>query len=146
MKKSVKIVCIASLFFCFLIIRAFEYFLFYDPFILYFENNHLSQPFPEVHQLKLFWFYFFRYALNSAISFVILKIAFPKQAFLKTVMGFYALAFAVLITVFFILINLKYSVGYLLPFYIRRFLIHPIFILVLFPYVYLLKKRHFLRY
>ena len=47
-----------------------------------------------------------------------------------------SVAFVILITVFVILIKNNFESGYLLPFYIRRFIIHPLFLLILLPAFY----------
>ncbi|NIJ45849.1 exosortase F-associated protein [Wenyingzhuangia heitensis] len=142
MAKVIRIILVVLLFFCLVLVRAFEYDLFYDPFLSYFESDHLSKPMPDVEYVKLFFSYLFRFILNSGISFLILRIAFPGRAFLKTIMSFYAISFLILSILFFSLIVSKIEIGYLLPFYLRRFIIHPIFIIVLFPFVYILKKRY----
>ena len=142
MHKVLEVVVILTLFLLLILVRAFEGVLFYDPLLLYFEGAHLTNPFPDINLLKLFFSYAFRFFLNTLISIAILKIAFPKQIKLKTISGFYILAFAVLSIIFFVLMGLKLDVGYLIIFYIRRFIIQPIFILVLFPLFYLLKKGY----
>lgn len=130
------------LFGCFLLIRAFQYDLFYDPFLQYFEGDHLTKPLPEINNFKLFGSYTFRYSLNSIVSFLILILSFKKQAFIKTILSFYLLMFVVLTFLFFSLILTKVDVGYLFLFYIRRFMIQPVFLIVLFPLLYLLKKGY----
>ncbi|NJB82961.1 exosortase F system-associated membrane protein [Wenyingzhuangia aestuarii] len=142
MPKVVRVLVVVCLLLCLVLVRAFEYDLFYDPFLNYFESDHLTKPMPEVAYLKLFFSYLFRFSLNSGISFLILKVAFPVRSFLKTIMSFYGIAFLFLSVLFFGLIISKVEVGYLFPFYVRRFIIHPVFIIVLFPFVYLLKKRY----
>lgn len=141
MIKIIKFVFVLFLFGCFIAVRAFEYDLFFDPFLKYFENDHLSKPIPEVPFLQLFTSYLFRFTLNSIISFAILLLLFPKQFFLKTIVSFYILAFIILSLSFFGILWLKLDIGYLLLFYIRRFIIHPVFIIILLPFLYLTKKR-----
>jgi exosortase F-associated protein len=49
---------------------------------------------------------------------------------------FFILAFVILIIAFAFLIRGSLESGYLLPFYIRRFIIHPLFLLLLLPAFY----------
>lgn len=142
MKRWVRFVLVALLFFCFILVRAYQVDLFYDPLEVYFENDYLYLPLPEVDKSRLFISYFFRYFINSIISFAILKIAFPHRSFIRTIAFFYLLAFALLSSILFSLMFFKIDVGYLFPFYIRRFIIHPVFIIVLLPFIYLMRKRY----
>ncbi len=140
--KVLRVIVILLLFLCLILIRAFEYDLFYDPLLQYFEGDHLTQSIPDLNMLKLWISYLYRFSLNTAISFAILKIAFPKDAFFKTITQFYLLAFVVLSILFFGLLISKLEVGYLFLFYLRRFIIQPIFVILLFPFLYLIKKGY----
>ena len=142
MNKVVRVVIILLLFFCLILIKVFEVDLFYDPLLSYFEGDHLTQSIPDLDVLKLFLSYLFRFSLNAFVSFAILKIAFKESAFIKTVILFYILAFVLLSILFFGLLLIKPDMGYLLFFYLRRFLIQPIFVIVLFPFLYLIKKGY----
>ena len=133
---------VALLFCCFILVRAYQGYLFYDPLEMYFDNDYLYLPLPEVDKSRLFWSYLFRYTINSIISFAILKIAFPHRSFIRTIAIFYVFAFVLLSTILLSLMIFKIDVGYLFPFYIRRFIIHPVFILVLLPFIYLMRKRY----
>lgn len=141
MNKLVRLLILFCLFSCFILIRAFENNLFYDPFIQYFKYDLLSQPFPEVLYVKLFFSYLLRFSLNGVISIAILKICFDNNSFMKTIISFYGIAFVVLSSLFFLLILSNIEIVYLLPFYVRRFIIQPIFILILLPFLYVLKNR-----
>ncbi len=141
MPKAIRVLVIICLFFCLVLVRAFQHDLFYDPFLSYFEGN-LLHDFPEVNTLKLLISYLVRFSINGCISILILKISFPKNTYLKTIACFYVLAFVVLAMLFFGILVCKLNVGYLLPFYIRRFIIQPIFVLILFPFLFLLNRGY----
>jgi len=144
MNKFVRVLIVTCLFCCLVLIRAFEYNLFYDPFLAYFKSDHLSQSLPNILPVKLFLSYLFRFSLNTIISVLILKISFENNSYIKTIISFYSLAFVVLSVLFFFLISSRVEVTYLLPFYVRRFIIQPLFVLILFPFLYVLKSRdHF---
>ncbi len=90
---------------------------------------------------KLFLNILLRYLLNFAFSLVILYVAFQKRSVIQFSIKFYAITFVVFMLVFYILIQTDFSKGYLLAFYIRRFLIHPLLVLVLLPAFYYQEKE-----
>ena len=117
-------------------IRAFESDLFYDPLIHYFQNDYLYTKIPSIDVWKLVVDVLFRYVLNSLITLAIIKVAFKQKKFVKFAGFFLMLAFIILIVVYVFLLRNQFESGYLFPFYIRRFLIHPLFLLLLFPAFY----------
>ena len=121
------------------LIRAFEGDLFYDPLIEYFQNDYLYTSMPEIKIGKLVIDVLFRYALNSFITLGIIYVVFHKKSYVKFAGFFLVLAFLILLVIFVFLLKDEFREGYLLPFYIRRFLIHPLFLLVLFPAFYYMK-------
>ena len=136
MDKRYRIVIILLLFLVLILVRAFEQVLFYDPFILYFENDFLRAPIPKFSGSKLLISMTFRYALNALISLLIIHVAFEKRSFTLFSLKFYALAYLLLTVTFFIILKGELANGYLFAFYIRRFLIHPLFVLLLLPAFY----------
>lgn len=141
MGKGLRYALIGFLFLLFVLVRAFQVDFFYDPLHEYFKKDYLHRPLPNLDVIKLFGSYTLRYTVNSIISLAILKLIFDDRSILKTIVGFYILAFVLLSVLFFGMLVLKINSSYLFPFYIRRFLIHPVFILIIFPFVYLLNKR-----
>lgn len=141
MKKSIRILAIVILFSFLFLIRAFETSLYYDPLIIYFQNDYLYQPIPEIDAWELIINMFFRYSLNSIISLSIIYLTFRNKNYLKFSGFFLMTAFMVLILFYGILLKDQFESGYLLPFYIRRFIIHPIFLFLLLPAFYLQKKK-----
>jgi len=136
MDKKVRILIIMALFFALVLVRAFQNQLFYDPFITYFKNGYLSESIPVFSGSKLLLHLIFRYSLNTIISLSIIYIAFLNKDFLVFSIKFYVLAFALLSITFFIILKGELADGYLFAFYIRRFLIHPLFVLLLLPAFY----------
>ncbi len=136
MKKEIRIILILLLLALLVLIRAFEKELFYDPLIIYFQNDYLYTSIPDVNVWKLIVDILFRYTLNSLITLGIIYLAFQKMKFVKFSGFFLMLAFMLLIVVFAFLLRNDFKNGYLLPFYVRRFLIHPLFLLLLFPAFY----------
>ncbi|MDJ0644693.1 MAG: exosortase F system-associated protein [Flavobacteriaceae bacterium] len=140
MKKRVRIPLIILLFLLLILVRAFSAKLFYDPFIKYFENDYLYLPIPEYNTLKLFFYLLLRYTLNGVISLAIIYLAFQKKGLVRFSIRFYVAAFVVLAIAYYILLKIGFEHGYLFGFYVRRFLIHPVFLLILLPAFYYQKK------
>ncbi len=132
MKKPIRFLLIAFLFLLLILVRAKSSSWFYDPFTQYFKNDYLYKGIPDFDLTKLLVHILYRYAINTSISLTIIYLLF-KGKYFKFSLWFYALAFVVL--VLFLTIVLKFSAtsDYKLLFYIRRFLIHPIFVLLLIP-------------
>lgn len=136
MSKYLKIVLVFLLFVLLVVVRAFQTNLFYDPLIVYFKNDYLYTGIQNIVVWKLVVNMLFRYLVNSVISLGIIWVLFERKEYLKFASYFLMIAFVILITVFVILIKNNFESGYLLPFYIRRFIIHPLFLLILLPAFY----------
>jgi len=136
MDKKYRILIILFLFFVLTLVRAFQHQLFYDPFIEYFKNDYLYNPMPAFSGSKLLISLIFRYGINTIISLIIIYIAFWNMGFVKFALKFYMIAFVLLSITFFIILKGELANGYLFAFYVRRFLIHPLFILLLLPAFY----------
>ena len=134
--KKYRILLIMMLFLVLVMIRAFAPQLFYDPFIVYFKNDYLYESIPVFSGSKLLLHLFFRYTLNSLISLLIIYIAFQNRNFVIFSVKFYAIAFVVLTVTFFVILRGELEHGYLFAFYVRRFIIHPLFVLILLPAFY----------
>lgn len=130
------------LFFLLVLVRAFEDKLFYDPFLAYFQGDFLGEAYPKYNFWWLLLFHFFRYTLNATISLGILYVLFRSRSLLKLSVYLYLIAFIILIVTYFWLLNHSPSNNYLLMFYVRRFLIHPIIVLILIPAFYYQDKKH----
>lgn len=133
MDRKYKILIIFVLFFALVLVRAFAQQMFYDPFIDYFKNDYLHDPVPTFSGSKLLLHLILRYGLNTLISLLIIYFAFENKNFLIFSMKFYVIAFVILSITFFIILKGELKSGYLFAFYVRRFLIHPLFVLLLLP-------------
>ncbi|MBL0735820.1 exosortase F system-associated protein [Flavobacterium sp. GN10] len=124
----------------FALIRTFERKLFYDPFLKYFEADFHSSPYPEVETLKLFWSLFLRYFLNSALSLWLIYALFQDRDIFKFSLFVYACFLVMLLSSFYIILNFFPDCAWLL-FYVRRFIIQPILVLLFVPgFYYQLQK------
>ncbi|OXA79882.1 exosortase F-associated protein [Flavobacterium aquidurense] len=132
---KVEILITVFIVICFGLIRAFEGQLFYDPFLDYFESNFKNLPFPKVDVLKLFYGLFFRYFLNTILSLSLIYALFPDKEILKFSTFLYAFMLVLLFVLFFVILN-YFPDGNWLLFYVRRFIIQPILILLFIPAFY----------
>jgi exosortase F-associated protein len=135
-----KIVVIGLLVVLLVAIRALEDLIFYDPFSLYFKNDYLSLAFPKFDTLLLFLNMSIRYGLNSLISLAIIYCLFKDWEITKFATVLYCIFFIVLIITFFVLILFTNQYNNFILFYVRRFLIQPLFLLLFVPAFYYQKK------
>lgn len=132
---KVKILFSIFIIVCFGLIRGFEKTLFYDPFLDYFSSDFKSSPFPEVDTFKLFCGLLFRYCLNSGLSLVLIYVLFQDKEILKFSTFLYSCFLVFLFAMFFVIVACFPDGGWLL-FYVRRFIIQPIFVLLFIPAFY----------
>lgn len=136
MRKSVRILLIVMLFLMLILIRAFVQPYFYDPLLDYFKHDYLYTSIPELNYGAYFLNIFYRYALNTIISLGIIYFIFNNLKILYFSMKFYVFAFVILGMMLFVLLNFNETHSYLLTFYVRRFLIQPLFVFILLPAFY----------
>lgn len=134
-EHKLKIVIAMFTVLCFVLIRSFENQLFYDPLLIYFDSDFKSQPFPEVESFKLFFGLLLRYFLNSVLSLILIYVLFKDVEILKFSVFLYLFFFIILFGLFFIILEL-FPDGNWLLFYVRRFIIQPIFVLLFIPAFY----------
>lgn len=141
-KYKFRIVLIASLIFALACIRAFENEIFYDPFLNYFKLNYQNQRLPEIDNFNLFLGLLFRYILNSLTSIFIIFIIFKDFEMIKFVSILYIIFFILLTISFYIILIYFIETNKMTLFYIRRFLIQPIFLLLFLPGFYFQKFQN----
>jgi exosortase F-associated protein len=123
-----------------ILIRAFEDTLFYDPFLNYFKDNYLNLPLPKLNTIKLFFSLGFRFYLNSMISLGLLYLIFHDSKILKFSILLYSF-FGIILMVSFFFVLIKFGEDHKMTlFYIRRFIIQPIFLILFIPAFYYQKK------
>lgn len=122
-------------------IRAFENQLFYDPFLEYFKSNYQNSKLPEIDNFKLFMGLFFRYLLNSILSILIIYLVFVDLDMIKFTSIIYFVFFIILIFAFYLALLNNFENNKITLFYIRRFLIQPIFLLLFLPGFYFQKSQ-----
>ena len=140
MKKTIRIIIIVLLIVLLFLVRAFEEQLFYDPLNSYFQNDYLYKKIPSLDRWNLLLHLFYRYIVNSLISLAIIHLVFRNKKIIKFSQLFFAISFLVSIVAFFFSLRNNLEGGYIFAFYIRRFLIQPLFLLILLPAFYYHKK------
>jgi len=140
MNKLWKYIVIGFLFGILVLIRAFQHQLFYDPFLNFFEHDYLSANIPDYDAVQLMFHIFYRYVLNSVVSLGIIYVAFENRNVVKLSAILYTVAFIVLSIAYCYLVKYEVKDDYVLTFYVRRFLIQPLFVLILLPAFYYQRK------
>jgi len=121
-------------------VRAFEDAIFYDPFLDYFKSNYHNLPLPKLNMIKLFFSLGFRYYLNSMISLGLLRLIFNDAKIMKFSIFLYSvLGIVLMVSFFFVLVKFG-ETNKMNLFYIRRFIIQPIFLILFIPAFYYQKK------
>ena len=123
-----------------ILIRAFETSLFYDPFLNYYKDEYAHLPFPKINIFKLFFSMGMRFYLNSVISLFLLYVIFKDTQIVKFTALLYMVLGSVLMISFIFTLNFFGEESKMTLFYIRRFLIQPIFILLFIPGFYYQKQ------
>ena len=136
MNKVVQLVLIVFMIVILIVIRGFIAPLFYDPLHDYFLNDYLYNSVPTIELGRYFLHLFFRYFLNTIVSLVIIYLFFKNLKLVQFSIKFYTFVFFILGFTLYIILQFKISSNYMLLFYVRRFLIHPLFVFILLPAFY----------
>jgi len=140
MNSLPKIIAVGVLAVLLILIRFFENELFYDPYLLFFQDDYLRMDYPNREVFKLTAFTILRYVLNTVISLGIIYVIFRDRSMIKFAGILYTIALVILLILFLYFVLNPRQEDYLIFFYIRRFLIQPIFLLLLLPAFYYFKK------
>ena len=123
-----------------ILIRVFEDQLFYDPLLDFFKKDFTKLRLPNFKSSYLFFGLLFRYSLNTIVSLGIIYVFFKDVSMIQFSLLLYVILFIVLSLVFFSIVYIDEGNNWLL-FYVRRFLIQPIFILLFIPGFYYQKLQ-----
>lgn len=142
LKNKTAVLVVIGLVALLVFIRMFEKQLFYDPFLVYFEGDYIKFPLPEFDGLQLFLGLFFRFLLNTILSLGILYFLFNDKEMIAFASILYVFLFLVLIVAFFGMLYFFKNQENLLLFYVRRFLIQPLFLILFVPAFYYQKLKN----
>ena len=123
------------------LIRTYEDRMFYDPFLNYFKTDYYNLPLPELNNIQLFFGLVLRYFLNSSLSLAIIYVLFKDFEAVKFASILYLIFFMLLILALFLVLSFFGETNKMTLFYIRRFLIQPIFLLLFLPAFYYQKQN-----
>ena len=136
MGKFTKYIWIGLLFCLLSLVRFFENELFYDPYLVFFQNDYLYLDSPRREVAKLVASTTLRYVINTVISLGVLYLFFKDKSVVKFSVIVYAISYVILIALFlYFMLNPKQE-DYYVFFNIRRFLIQPLILLLLLPAYY----------
>lgn len=122
------------------LIRVFEAQLFYDPFLDFFKSEYANLPYPDYKPFPFFLSLVLRYSLNSMVSLAILYVVFQDRSLLKFSGILYLIFLVVLLLLLFLVLYFLDPKNAMFLFYVRRFLIQPIFLVLFLPAFYYQKK------
>jgi exosortase F-associated protein len=123
------------------LIRAYEDHLFYDPLLNYYKSDYNNLALPETDNFQLFFGLLFRYFLNSIVSLAIIYVLFKDVEAVKFASILYLIFFVILIVLFFFVLFYIGETNKMALFYVRRFIIQPIFLLLFLPAFYYQKQK-----
>ncbi|AZB21090.1 exosortase F system-associated protein [Kaistella haifensis] len=117
-------------------VRMMEDRLFYDPFLDYFHLANKDAVFPDFVWFKLVLNYLFRFLLNLILSAVVVHFIFKNKQWTVQAMVLMLIVFAITFPLYLYAISTKFEIGYLFSFYMRRFVIQPLILLLIIPMFY----------
>lgn len=123
-----------------IVVRGVEENIFYDPFLGYFKSADHSAAFPEFVWGKLILSYLFRFLLNAFFSLWIFHFLFQNRDWTKQAAVLIALVFLIIFPIYLYCIYDQFQFGYLFSFYVRRFVIQPLTVVLIIPIFYYRKK------
>lgn len=134
MNKYLKIASLLVLVLLLVLVRMYENALFYDPFMHFFQGclEMEEQLFPGHWYLNVA----LRYLVNTIVSLAIIYVVFEDKGAVKFSAFLYLILFLVLYPLFIYLMERVEREDYLFVFYVRRFLVQPLLILLLLPALY----------
>ncbi|MFC3160314.1 exosortase F-associated protein [Chryseobacterium arachidis] len=117
-------------------VRVLEDRLFYDPFLGYFHEADKDIAVPAFEGGKLVISHLFRFALNLIFSCVIIHFWFRNKQW--TIQGGILICIIFIITfpIYLYCVYDRFEMGYLFSFYMRRFVIQPLILLLIIPMFY----------
>ncbi len=134
--KALKWFFVAIAIFGLIAVRIVEGELFYDPFQKFFHLANKHAPFPSFDWLSLILNYLFRFALNLLLSAAVVHLIFNNKQWTLQAIILMLIVFAITFPIYLYCIQTKFEIGYLFSFYMRRFVIQPLILLLIIPLFY----------
>ncbi|KMQ63722.1 exosortase [Chryseobacterium sp. BLS98] len=121
-------------------VRMFEDKMFHDPFLGYFHEANKNIPFPGFVWGKLIAGHLFRFILNLGFSCLIIQCLFRNRQWTVQAALLITIIFAITFPIYLYCIYDRFDIGYLFSFYMRRFVIQPLALLLIVPMFYYRKQ------
>lgn len=121
-------------------VRMLEDKIFYDPFLEYFHEAIKNIAFPHFEWGKLIAGHLFRFMLNLALSCLIIQCLFKNRRWTVQAALLITIIFVITFPIYLYCIYDKFELGYLFSFYMRRFVIQPLALLLIVPMFYYRKQ------
>ena len=121
-------------------VRIVEDKIFYDPFLTYFHEADKQAAFPEFVWGKLILNYVFRFLLNLVFSAIVLQFTFLNKKWTLQGILLMLIVFGITFPIYLYCIHTHFEIGYLFSFYMRRFVIQPLILLLIIPMFYYRKQ------
>lgn len=132
MSKTLRIAFVFLLLVLLVTIRAVEEIWFYDSFMHFFHGYKAEEYLSWSLHMRIV----LRFLLNTFISLAILYLVFRSGSVVKFSAYLYMILLVVLFPLYMFLMQQVESGDFLAAFYVRKFLVHPIMILLLLPAFY----------
>lgn len=117
-------------------IRMAEEQLFYDPFLKYFKAADKNEIFPSFEWLPLVASHLLRFILNLLVSVALVQLLFMNCAWTVQAAALMVMVFLITFPLYLYCVYTNFEVGYLFSFYMRRFVIQPLILLLIVPLFY----------
>lgn len=140
MNKPLRYIFIIIIGLLLMAVRYFETHLFYDPLLFFFKSNFAQLPLPDIELPRFYSHLTFRFLINTALSLAMLWFLFLKWEIVKIAALIYTVFFVLFMLAMVYVINISEVGNHQLLFYIRRFLIQPLLLLLLIPAFYFVKR------
>lgn len=121
-------------------VRILEDQIFYDPFLNFFHEGNKNISFPEFEWGKLIISHIFRFVLNLFFSCVIIHFLFKNKEWTAQGAVLISIIFIITFPIYLYCISDRFDIGYLFSFYMRRFVIQPLILLLIVPLFYYRKQ------
>ncbi len=141
MSKVSKIGWVIVLTILLILVRFFEGEMFYDPLFSYFKSDYSNLPIPEMNSMKFIGNIILRFFINTIISLAIIWVLFNDKEIIKLSTIIYIAFFVILFITLIYLLFFSETKNVFAIFYVRRFLIQPLLLLVLVPAFYFQKNN-----
>ncbi len=117
-------------------VRMVEDQLFYDPFQAFFHLANKHAEFPAFEWTPLIMNYLFRFGLNLILSAAVVYFIFKNKQWTLQAIVLMLIVFAITFPLYLYCIHTQFDIGYLFSFYMRRFVIQPLILLLIIPLFY----------